>query len=105
MDRNTTPAKTTRKRKRAGDSLSENSDDDLKKRGRPRTEKPDASAADVSLATAGLIAYDRHMITDNIYSADGRKSAWLSARTGREKKVHLMNCENACPILRPPWNA
>ncbi|KAM0707021.1 hypothetical protein Q7P35_006352 [Cladosporium inversicolor] len=46
MDRNPTPTKTTRKRKRAGDSLSENSDDDLKKRGRPRTEKPDASAAD-----------------------------------------------------------
>jgi hypothetical protein len=91
MDRSTAPDKTTRKRKRAGDSLSENSDDDLKKRGRPRTEKPDASAADVSLVTAYLTAHERHMITDNVYSAGGRKSAWLSARTGREKKVHSTN--------------
>lgn len=91
MDRSTAPVKTTRKRKRAGDSLSENSDDDLKKRGRPRTEKPDASAADVGLATPCLVAYQNYMITDNIYSADGRKSAWLSARTGREKKVHSTN--------------
>jgi len=60
MDRNTTPTKTTRKRKRAGDSFSENSDDDLKKRGRPRTEKPDASAADVGLATTCLVAHERH---------------------------------------------
>jgi hypothetical protein len=52
MESSTTQAKTTRKRKRGGDSLSENSDDDLKKRGRPRTEKPDASAADVSLVAA-----------------------------------------------------
>jgi hypothetical protein len=91
MERNTTPAKTTRKRKRAGDSLSENSDEDLKKRGRPRTEKPDASAADVSSATACLAVHEIHMIIDNIYSADEHKSAWLSARTDREKKVHLTN--------------
>jgi hypothetical protein len=60
MDRSTTQTKATRKRKRASDSLSENSDDDLKKRGRPRTDKPDASAADVSLATACLVARGRH---------------------------------------------
>ena len=91
MDRSTAPAHSTRKRKRAADSLSENSEDDLKKRGRTRTEKPDASAADVGLATACIIAHDRHMITNNIYSADVRKSAWPSARTGREKRVHSMN--------------
>lgn len=91
MDRNPTPTKTTRKRKRAGDSLSENSDDDLKKRGRPRTEKPDASAADVCLATALFEAHEKHVCIDIISSADGRKSAWLSARTDREKKVHSMN--------------
>lgn len=91
MDRNPTPTKATRKRKRAGDSLSENSDDDLKKRGRPRTEKPDASAADVSLTTACVVVHERHVGIDSIYSADVHKSAWLSARTGREKKAHLTN--------------
>lgn len=91
MDRNSTPTKVTRKRKRAGDSLSENSDDDLKKRGRPRTEKPDASAADVSLSTACSVAHEGNMFIDSIYSADVHKFAWLSARTGREKKAHLTN--------------
>lgn len=52
MDANPSLAKPTRKRKRSGDSLSENSGDDLKKRGRPKTEKPDASAADVSYIAA-----------------------------------------------------
>jgi len=55
MERITTPPKTTRKLKRGGDSVSENSDDDLKKRGRPRTEKPDASAADVSLTNVAWV--------------------------------------------------
>ena len=41
--------KTPRKRKRSGESVSDDSDDALRKRGRPRTEKADASAADVSL--------------------------------------------------------
>ena len=91
MESSTIPVKSTRKRKRGGDSLSENSDDDLKKRGRPRTEKPDASAADVSSIAASLVVYERFFKTDNIYSADGRRSVWLSVRIGKGKKVHLTN--------------
>ena len=55
MEHSPPSAKATRKRKRATDSVSDNSDDDLKKRGRPRTEKPDASAADVSLTNVAWL--------------------------------------------------
>lgn len=63
MDANPSLAKPTRKRKRSGDSLSENSGDDLKKRGRPKTEKPDASAADVSYIAAQTKEYTRNTDT------------------------------------------
>ena len=87
MDRNSTPTKVTRKRKRAADSLSENSDDDLKKRGRPRTEKPDASAADVSLATACSVAHEANMFIDTI-SAPTYTNPHGSARVQAEKRKH-----------------
>jgi hypothetical protein len=51
MSANPTPARASRKRKRSGESLSEDSDDGSKRRGRPRTEKPDESTADVSIIT------------------------------------------------------
>ena len=48
MNANPAPARAPRKRKRSAESLSEDSEDGSKRRGRPRTEKPDESTADVS---------------------------------------------------------
>lgn len=51
MNADSKSSRASRKRKRGGESLSEDSDDGSKRRGRPRTEKPDESTADVSTLT------------------------------------------------------
>jgi len=107
MNAKTTPAKTSRKRKRSGESLSEDSEDGSKKRGRPRTEKPDESTADVS--AIGMFSFRLLPIaavsnskTDINSSVEGHRSAWLKGLTDSERKLPWTTCGSVSLISLPP---
>lgn len=100
-------ARASRKRKRGADAKAEDSDDTAKKRGRPRSEKADQSAADVSFILPLSVAlwHGTDGRTDTTSSAEERKSAWPRELIGKEKKQHWTTCESECLTLRPSSNA
>ena len=114
------PDTQTRKRKRVSESRSEDSDDS-KKRGRPRVEKKDESAADVSNeAGTGeiVLLFPVHpprttdkfwrnrnsgLNADHAYSVAEPRSEWLSELTGSAKRAPWKSFEGEClssPILQ-----
>lgn len=94
----------SRKRKRS-DAISEDSDESAKRRGRPRTEKADESAQDVSIVLHICILYlSAPFSIDILASVDGRKSAWPKEHIGKGKKLRWMTCASASPTSPVPLN-
>jgi hypothetical protein len=107
MNVNSAPAKAPRKRKRSAESLSEDSEDGSKRRGRPRTEKPDESTADVSLITISSSVYFQqqtlpNMKADTTFSVGEHRSAWLKELTDRGRRLPWTSYESVSPISLLP---
>jgi hypothetical protein len=106
MNATQTSTRASRKRKRSGESLSEDSEDGSKRRGRPRTEKPDESTADVSLLT--MFSYNRSLQytiqngkTNLNSSVEEHRFAWLKEPIDRERKRLWTTYESVSQISLP----